>query len=294
MRLRHLPLLFLAALPAARAELTLPLHPELRALGDPQLLVHRAPADQATGAALVIFPGGGYGGLVMGYEGRDFARWCNEQGLTACIATYRVAPHRHPSPYEDGRRAVRLARAHAAEWKVDPTKIGVIGFSAGGHLAATVATRFDAGDPQASDPVERQSSRPDFQILIYPVISMGPYGHPGSRRNLLGPTPDPALVDWLSNEKHVTARTSPAFLLHPVRDTVVPVINSRLYADALRAHAVPVELRELPAGGHGLGGGKGEAWAAMQEAVLAWLRGRGLAKPPPPAAEESPAPEPAP
>jgi len=151
-----------------------------------------------------------------------------------------------------------------------------MGFSAGGHLAATLATHYDAGDPKSVDPVERQGCRPDFQILIYPVISMGPQGHGGSTANLLGANPPPELVAQLSNETQVTPETPPAFLAHSVTDSVVPVANSDLYRDALRAHGVPVELLRLPSGDHGLGCGNGPEWAQWQAACRQWLTARRL------------------
>ena len=169
-----------------------------------------------------------------------------------------------------------MARAHAAEWGVNPGRIGMMGFSAGGHLASTVGTHFDDGDASAADPVDRLGCRPDFLVLVYPVISLGANGHGGSRANLLGANPATELVTLLSNELQVTARTPPTFLTHSVTDRVVSVENSRLFAAALRAKGVTVELQELPSGDHGLGVGKGALWASWQSACLHWMSDRGL------------------
>ena len=242
----------------------------------PTLTVHPAPAARANGTAVVICPGGGYGGLMMSYEGHDIARWLNARGVTGIVLKYRVAPYRHPAPLLDGQRAVRLARAHAAEWRIKPDRIGLMGFSAGGHLASTVGTHFDDGTPAAADPVDRFGCRPDFLVLVYPVISLGASGHGGSRNNLLGANAPADLVTLLSNELQVTERTPPTFLAHSVTDRVVSVENSRLFASALRGKHVPVELLELPAGDHGLGVGKGELWASWQTACLHWMSDRGL------------------
>jgi acetyl esterase/lipase len=174
-------------------------------------------------------------------------------------------------PLLDAQRALRMARSHSAEWGIDPHRIGIIGFSAGGHLASTADTHFDAGDAKASDPVDRASCRPDFAILVYPVISMGEKGHRGSRNNLLGSNPTPELIEQFSNEKQVTAETPPTFLAHAVDDKVVPVENSRMFFETLQAHKVPAKLLELPSGGHGLNGYKGPSWDAWQTQSLEWL-----------------------
>lgn len=239
-----------------------------------EITVHRPAV--TNGTAVVICPGGGYGGLMMSYEGHDVAAWLNQQGVTAVVLKYRVAPHHHPEPWQDGQRALRTVRARAAALGVKPDRIGMMGFSAGGHLAATVGTLFDDGNPTAADPVERVSSRPDFLLLVYPVISLGPQGHAGSRKNLLGENPPAELVDLLSTERQVTDRTPPAFLAHARTDTVVPIENSLLFAAALKAHGVANEVLELPTGAHGLGVGKGELWAQWQAACLKWMKGQWL------------------
>jgi acetyl esterase/lipase len=223
------------------------------------------------GTAIVICPGGGYGGLVTGAEGHGIAKWLNGHDITGVVLEYRLPKGRSQVPLLDAQRAVRTVRAHAADWKLDPAKIGIMGFSAGGHLASTAGTKFDAGVADAKDAVARVSSRPDFMILVYPVITMGPKGHGGSRNNLLGKTQDDKLVASFSNEKQVTAKTPPAFLAHAKDDGPVPPENSRMFADALREHKVAVEYLELPSGGHGLNGYKGPMWDAWQTQSLAWL-----------------------
>lgn len=236
---------------------------------DAFITVHRA-ADP-NGAVAIICPGGGYGGLVTGAEGHGIAAWLNKRGITGVVLEYRLPAGRSSVPLADANRAVRTVRTNAKEWGIDPAKIGIIGFSAGGHLASTAATHFDEGDASAADAVERVSSRPDFAILVYPVITMGEKGHGGSRQNLLGKDPPAALMDLYSNEKQVTAKTPPTFLAHPVDDKVVSIENSKMFYEALQANKVPSQLLELPSGGHGLNGYKGPMWDAWQEKSLAWL-----------------------
>lgn len=238
---------------------------------DAEITFHRAP--HPDGAAMVICPGGGYGGLVMEAEGHGIARWLNQHGVGGIVLQYRLPKGRHMVPLLDAQRALRVARLHSAEWGIDPHRIGVIGFSAGGHLASTADTHFDSGNPKASDAVDRESCRPDFAILVYPVISMGEKGHRGSRNNLLGNDPTPELVNQFSNEKQVTAETPPTFLAHALDDKVVPIENSRMFFEALQAHKVPAKLLELPSGGHGLNGYKGPSWDAWQAQSLEWLAG---------------------
>ena len=246
------------------------------ALGDGQvqetevfITVHRAA--QPNGTAAVICPGGGYGGLVTGAEGHGIAAWLNGHGVTGVVLEYRLPAGRHAVPLLDAQRAIRTVRANAKSWHIDPARIGIIGFSAGGHLASTAATHFDAGKPDATDPVEKVSCRPDFAILVYPVISMGELTHGGSRNNLLGKDPSPELIELYSNEKQVTDKTPPTFLAHPLDDKVVVPANSQSFYDALQAHKVPSQYLELPSGGHGLNGYKGPMWDAWQTGSLAWL-----------------------
>ena len=238
----------------------------------PALTVHLPAPEKANGAAVLICPGGGYGALMMSYEGHDIAKWLNEQGVAGIVLQYRIHPYQHPAPLLDAKRAMRIVRMHAAEWKIDPKRIGVMGFSAGGHVASTLGTHFDAGDPNSTDPVERTGCRPDFMVLVYPVISMGPKTHGGSRANLLGNNPSAEDVELLSNEKQVTAQTPPAFLAHSKTDTAVSVENSAMFYEALKAHGVAAEFLELPTGDHGLGCGKGALWEEWQTKCLLWLK----------------------
>ena len=211
-------------------------------------------ADKATGAAMVICPGGGYGGLAD-HEGKAYALWLRDQGIAGFVLKYRLgsAGYRHPVMLQDAARALRLVRANAGEWKLDAKRIGIIGSSAGGHLASTLLTHFDAGNPAATDPIDRQSSRPDIGILCYPVITMGDKTHHGSRDNLLGKNPSPELIAELSNELRVTKDTPPCFLFHTTEDTVVLVENSMEFAAALRRAGVLFDLHIYEKGRHGLG-----------------------------------------
>jgi acetyl esterase/lipase len=236
---------------------------------DPVITVH--PAAKPNGAALVICPGGGYGGLVTGAEGHGIAQWLNQHGITGIVLEYRL-PHGNAFvPLLDAQRALRMVRSRAKDWGIDPHRIGIIGFSAGGHLASTAGTHFDAGDPAATDPIDRASCRPDFVALVYPVITMGEKGHAGSRKNLLGADPKPELVDQFSNEKHITKDTPPAFLAHAKDDKAVPPENSKMFYDALIQNHVPAKFVLLESGGHGLNGYKGPMWDQWQTEFLAWL-----------------------
>src|SRR5712692_1530258 len=187
-----------------------------RALGrepedKPKLTLYPVPAARANGAAVIVCPGGGYRTLASDHEGRQVAEWLNSLGVSAFVLQYRVGPrYRHPAPLQDAQRAIRLLRARAKDFGLDPGRLGILGFSAGGHLAATTGTHFDGGRPDAPDPIDRMGSRPDFMVLAYPVMSMtAPFSHRGSIENLLGPSPHPSLAEDLSNETRVTARTPP-------------------------------------------------------------------------------------
>jgi len=238
------------------------------------MTVHRPAAEKANGAAVVICPGGGYGGLVVGPEGHGIAKWLNRHGIAGIVLEYRL-PHGRPFvPLLDAQRAIRAVRFHAKPWNIDPRRIGIIGFSAGGHLASTAGTHFDGGDPQAADPIDRVSCRPDFAILIYPVITMGEKTHGGSKANLLGRDPTPEMVDLFSNENQVTDQTPPMFLAHAQDDTAVVPVQSRMLYEALKAHKVAAEYLALPSGGHGLNGYQGPMWDAWQTHSLAWLAAR--------------------
>ncbi len=221
---------------------------------------------------VVVFPGGGYH-VLAAHESEPVCRWLNEAGFPSFLLRYRVAPHRHPAPLEDASRAVRLVRTRAGELGLRADRIAVLGFSAGGHLATTLATHYDAGDPASADLVERVSSRPDAVVACYPVVSLETFTqHKASVTNLLGEDPAPALVRDLSNDQQVTADTPPAFLWHTADDQVVPVEQSLLYARALAAHQVPFELHVFPHGPHGLGLGDGSSFVGASPEVAQWTR----------------------
>jgi acetyl esterase/lipase len=239
--------------------------------------------EKATGAAMVICPGGGYGGLAP-HEGVDYARFLNDHGIAGLVLKYRLGPggYKHPSMLQDAARALRTVRAKADEWKLDQKRIGIMGSSAGGHLASTLLTHFDAGKPDDADPIERQSSRPDLGILCYAVITMDQFTHQGSKNNLLGKDPLPELVRELSNELHVTKETPPCFIWHTVEDQGVPVENSLQFAAALRKNGVPFDLHIYEKGQHGIGlgsrpygGGDRHPWT--RDCVF-WLKNHGWAK----------------
>jgi acetyl esterase/lipase len=237
----------------------------------------------ATGAtsAIIICPGGAYMALSMTNEGFNEARYFQARGVAGLVLKYRLPAngYPHPVPLLDAQRAFRLARSHATDWNLDPSKIGVMGFSAGGHLASTVETHYDAGNPQAADPVDKLGCRPDFAVLVYPVISMKDgLTHEVSKRNLLGPDPDPALVENLSNETQVTPQTPPTILVHAVDDGAVPIANSRLMYAALQKAGVSSRLDEYPTGGHGFGYGANpdRSPAGWLDKVYDWLKGQGF------------------
>lgn len=228
---------------------------------------------QPNGTAIVICPGGGYW-LLADHEGRDYAQWLVQHGITSFVLKYRLGQHgyRHPVMWQDAARAVRTVRARAAEWKIDRLRIGIMGSSAGGHLASTLLTRFDGGNAKDPDPIERESCRPDFGILCYPVISLiGPYAHQASAENLLGKNPPLELRQLLSAERQVSAQTPPTFLWHTLEDTGVPPENSIAFAESLRRQGVPFELHLYEKGKHGIGLGNGHPWT---HDCLHWLRQR--------------------
>jgi acetyl esterase/lipase len=251
----------------------------VRLVQQPDIAVFLPSKKNATGEAVVICPGGGYGILAYDWEGSDIARWLNSQGIAAFVLKYRLPGSKsnivpHKSPLMDAQRALRMVRFHAEQWNIDPGKIGIMGFSAGGHLASTLSTHYDGGDPSSTDPMEQVSCRPDFSILVYPVISFSdPFTHSGSRRNLLGENPDPELVKYFSNELQVTEDTPPAILIHSEDDKSVPVENSLLYFKALRTNEITSELHIYPYGGHGfslaIGQGHLETWP---DRVIQWIR----------------------
>ena len=221
----------------------------------PTITPYLPDANNATGAAMLICPGGGYEHLAP-HEGRDYALWLNQHGVTCFVLKYRLGlnGYHYPAEFQDVTRAMRWVRAHAADYKIDPHRIGIMGSSAGGHLAATLLTHFDDGDANSGDPVERQSSRPDLGILCYAVITMNDqFTHQGSKRNLLGKHPSPALVKLLSDELQVTTNTPPCFLWTTFEDKTVPMENTMMFAEALRKNHVPFALHIYEKGGHGMG-----------------------------------------
>ncbi len=223
---------------------------------EPTMDIYLPPPDKAIGSAVIVLPGGGYGGLATSHEGKQVAEFFNSQGIAAFVVRYRHAPrYHHPIPLGDAQRAIRIVRSRAAEFKISPSRIGVMGFSAGGHLTSTTVTHFDAGKADATDPIERMSSRPDFGVLCYPVITLmdEPFVHKGSRSNLLGPSPAEGLQKNLSNELQVTKETPPCFLFHTDDDKGVPAENSVLFYLALRKAGVPAEMHIFKPGNHGLG-----------------------------------------
>lgn len=235
--------------------------------------------DQPNGAAMVICPGGGYRNLVKGPEGTGIAEWLNRHGITGIVLEYRLPDGRPYVPLYDAQKAIRFVRSNASQWRINPGQIGIIGFSAGGHLAATAAAHFDSGNPHSEDPVERLSCRPDFAVLVYPVTIVDAASgdsHAGVRKNLLGDNPSTELQDFFSAEKQVGDTTPPAFLAHAIDDAVVPSANSEVFHQALRAHGVMTRYLELPSGGHGLNRYQGERWEAWQKQSLEWLAANGL------------------
>ncbi|MEM9020574.1 MAG: alpha/beta hydrolase [Planctomycetota bacterium] len=246
---------------------------------DPTITLYRPDRAKANGAAVVICPGGGYSVLANRHEGTDVAAWLNSHGVTAVLLKYRIKPYRHPVPMMDVQRAVQVTRALAEDWGIDPQRIGVLGFSAGGHLASTASTHLLEADPEALNPVLRVSSRPDFAVLVYPVIKMGGAGsHVGSARNLLGPDPDAELVQRLSSHLRVTEQTPPTLLIHSRDDRSVPITNSEVYLSALHANGVSGTLIEFGTGGHGYGLGRANghetsAWPGM---CIAWMKAQGF------------------
>ena len=235
--------------------------------------------DNPSGTGVIVAPGGSYMFLAANHEGRQVANWLNAMGIAAFVLTYRVGPkYRHPIELGDAQRAIRLVRARAQEFHVSPNRIGIFGFSAGGHLASTAETHFDGGKADAADPVDRVSSRPDFAILGYPVITMSAaYRHEGSTKNLLGENPDKKLQEELSNELQVTKQTPATFLFTTSNDDVVPVENSVAFYLALRKAGVPAELHAFEKGPHGVGLDLGDPVLGEWPTLLAnWMRSRGL------------------
>lgn len=246
----------------------------------PTLTAYVPPKDKATGAAVMICPGGGYSILAAEHEGSDLAQWFNERGIAAFVLKYRLPnekamTHQHEVPLRDAMKGMQLIRHNASRWGVNPSQVGVMGFSAGGHLASTLSTHYNKGDHASPE------AKPDFAILLYPVITFTePYAHKGSRDKLLGPDKSDALVDYYSNELQVSEATPPTFLVHAEDDTGVPIENSMNYYLALKKHNIPSELHIYPTGGHGFAlrtAGKGSV-ANWPQAMEGWLKSRNLMK----------------
>jgi acetyl esterase/lipase len=285
--MKHLLLLclFFAIRPVAGQEI-LPLWPNgvPDTAGDeeadvPSLTVYLPEEGKATGAGIVICPGGGYGHLAMDHEGHQVARWLNGYGIAAFILTYRHAPgYRHPTPLRDAQRAIRTVRANSEAWGVEEGRLGILGFSAGGHLAASTGMQFSWQDPLADDDIGRFSARPDFMVLVYPVISMTEdYMHRGSRNNLLGEDAGEELATMMSHEKQVTPETPPAFLVHTTTDRAVPPENSIYLYLAMREAGVDAEMHIYEKGPHGFGLAPYDpvlsTWPAR---CIDWLRMKGF------------------
>jgi acetyl esterase/lipase len=253
----------------------------------PTITVYLPPKEKASGASIVICPGGGYAFLATEHEGKEVAEWLNSLGVAGVVLKYRLAPrYRHPVPLDDARRAIRMVRRKSKEWGLDPERVGVMGFSAGGHLASTLATYYSEADTEANDPTDKFTERPDVAILIYPVITLAAdYNRKDTGQNLLGPEATRAQLTELSTETKVTGKTPPTFLAHTLADVDVPMENSLAFAAALRKNKVPFELHVFEKGTHGLGLGKGskrfnlapepafEAWPPL---CATWLKSRGF------------------
>ena len=252
----------------------------------PTITPYLPAADKTSGTAIVVCPGGGYGGLA-GHEGEGYAKWLADNGVSAFVLKYRLgsAGYRHPVMLNDVSRAIRLVRSRASEWKLDTKRVGVMGSSAGGHLASTAVTHFDAGKTDADDAVERQSSRPDFGVLCYAVISMEDgVTHGGSKANLLGPNPDPKLVELLSNEKQITKQTPPCFVWSTGDDKAVPVTNSLRFVTALQQNGITYDFHVYQKGPHGIGLSEGRNGVPANDIhpwgkdLLYWMRQNGWLK----------------
>lgn len=280
-----LALLFLVSAPGSPAQTPQPLWPAAAPFAkgtadtDIPTLATYLPASNPTRSAVIIAPGGGYSHLSMQKEGEDVAHWLNERGVAAFVLKYRLGPtYHHPAELSDAQRAIRTVRSRAAELGLATDHIGMWGFSAGGHLTASAGTLYDLKTYPAADDIDRQSARPDFLVLAYPVITFDPkYAHMGSRTALLGDSPDPALVELLSPEKHVTANTPPAFLFATTDDRTVPVMNSILFYSALIANHVSAEMHLYQHGPHGVGLAPGfpnlKSWPDL---LASWMRANGF------------------
>jgi acetyl esterase/lipase len=248
----------------------------------PSLAVYLPVGPNVTKTGVVVVPGGGYQHLAMDYEGTAIAEWLNARGVAAFVLKYRLGPkYHHPVELGDAQRAIRMVRANATEYGIATDHVGMWGFSAGGHLAATAGTKFDAGNGSSPDVIERQESRPDFLVLAYPVITFEePYLHRGSLKNLLGDDPDPAMVRSMSAETQVTKDTPPTFLFATTDDQTVPVMNSVRFYEALVTAGIPVEMHLFQEGHHGVGlAAANPKLSVWPDLVIKWMRERGYAAP---------------
>lgn len=253
-----------------------------RNVHEPAIDVYQAKGENRTRTAVIICAGGAYGGLVYGREGIKTGKWFRRRGITAVILRYRIKPYRHPVPMTDVQRAVQVVRSNAEKWDIDPERIGVMGFSAGGHAVSTATVYHIDPDPTSKDPIKHVSSRPNFSVLVYPVIAMhAPVTHLGSQKNLLGPNPSKELIDETSSYKHVNKQTPPTFLVHSKDDKDVPIQNSELFLDALKTNGIEGKLVTYETGGHGYGIGrkKTDPNAAWPSECMAWLREIGVIEP---------------
>jgi acetyl esterase/lipase len=255
-------------------------HEEMNTIGQanqgcPSMTLYPVSSDKPA-PVVVVCPGGGYRERAS-HEGEPIANWLNGIGIAAVVLHYRVAPYKHPVPLGDAQRAIRKVRHHAVEWGFDANRVGILGFSAGGHLAASAGTHYDGGNEDSDDPIDRHSCRPDLMVLCYPVITLGSFTHLGSLHNLLGENPDPGLLSMLSNETQITKDTPPAFLWHTADDPVVPVENSLMLASQLSLSKIPFELHVFESGAHGLGLAESSPEVRAWPAVCGrWLRKQGF------------------
>lgn len=252
----------------------------VRNVSEAELYVYLPKKEINTGAAIVICPGGGYMIEAMDHEGYDLASWLAEQGVAGIVLKYRLPYGHYQIPLEDAQRAMRIVRQMANEWNINPSKVGIAGSSAGGHLASTAGTKFDLGKSDANDPVEKFSCRPDFMLLLYPVITMDEeYGHMGSRNNLLGAGNKWELAEKYSNERQVTAQTPPTFLILADDDSGVPPRNSIEFYMALKKYKIPAEMHIFRDGGHGFGMNKKNLPIDQWPSLFAqWMKAQGITK----------------
>jgi acetyl esterase/lipase len=245
----------------------------------PSIRVYLPEDGKATGCGVVICPGGGYGILATDHEGHQVAKWLARQGVAGFVLRYRHSPkYKHPMPMEDAQRAIRYVRHNAKQYGVDPGRVGILGFSAGGHLTSTVATHYDRGKPDAADPIDHQSCRPDFAVLCYAVVNfVEDWAHKGSSRNLLGPAPDPELLNSLCNDTQVTKDTPPTFIFHTAEDPAVPVQNAVAFFSALKKAGVPAEMHIYQDGPHGVGLSPADpAVFGWKDRLHIWLKSSGF------------------